>query len=123
MTQATTERDGAAAATAEAAGEVTVLTVSAAFLDASNAQALKQQVAGLVERTSRLVLDLSKVEFVDSSGCGAILTCLRHVNGVGGKLAVSGVTRPVRALFELVRMNRILDVHDTREAAVRAAGG
>jgi anti-sigma B factor antagonist len=110
-------------ATVEAIGSVSVLTVSATFLDASNAPALKQQVAGLVERASRLVLDLSSVEFVDSSGCGAILTCLRQVNGVGGKLAVCGVTRPVRALFELVRMNRILDIHDSREAAVKAVGG
>jgi anti-sigma B factor antagonist len=109
-------------ATIETVGNVSVLTLNTPFLDASNAPALKQQVASLVERSSRLVLDLSRVEFVDSSGCGAILTCLRNVNGVGGKVAVCGVTRPVRALFELVRMNRILDIHDSREAAVKAAG-
>jgi anti-sigma B factor antagonist len=110
-------------ATVEAVGNVSVLTVSSTFLDASNAPALKQHVAAIVERASRLVLDLSRVEFVDSSGCGAILTCLRQVNSVGGKLSVCGVTRPVRALFELVRMNRILDVYDSREAAIKAAGG
>lgn len=108
-------------ATIETVGDVSVLTLCGAFLDASNAPAFKQQVASLVERTSRLVLDLGKVEFVDSSGCGAILTCLRQVNGVGGKLAVCGVTRPVRALFELVRMNRVLEVHDSRDAAIKAA--
>jgi anti-sigma B factor antagonist len=110
-------------ATVEAVGAVSVLTVTGTFLDASNAPALKQQVAGIVERASRLVLDLSHVEFVDSSGCGAILTCLRQVNSVGGKLSVCGVTRPVCALFELVRMNRILDVYDSREAAIKATGG
>jgi anti-sigma B factor antagonist len=110
-------------ATVETVGNVTVLTLPGTFLDASNAAALKHQVAALVEKSSRVVLDLSSVEFVDSSGCGAILTCLRQVNGVAGKLAVCGVTRPVHALFELVRMNRILDIHDSREAAVKAVGG
>jgi anti-sigma B factor antagonist len=110
-------------ATIETVGNVSVLVLTGTFLDASNAPALKQKVAGLVERSSRLVLDLSRVEFVDSSGCGAILTCLRQVNGVGGKLAICGVTRPVRALFELVRMNRILDIYDSRDAATKAAGG
>jgi anti-sigma B factor antagonist len=110
-------------ATIETVGDVSVLTLTGTFLDASNAPALKHEVGALVERASRLVLDLSRVEFVDSSGCGAILTCLRQVNSVGGKLAVCGVTRPVRALFELVRMNRILDVYDSREAAIRAASG
>src|ERR1700722_9516312 len=107
----------------ETVGDVSALTLPGSFLDASNAPALKQQVADLVARASRLVLDLGRVEFVDSSGCGAILTCLRQINGVGGKLAVCGVTRPVRALFELVRMNRILDIYDSRDAAIKAAGG
>lgn len=106
----------------ETVGNVTVLTLSGTFLDASNAPALKQQVAALVERASRLVLDMSRVEFVDSSGCGAILTCLRQINGVGGKLAVCNVTRPVHALFELVRMNRILDIYNSREEAIKSAG-
>ncbi len=109
-------------ATIETVGNVSVLTLPDTFLDASNAPALKQRVAAMVERSSRLVLDLAHVEFVDSSGCGAILTCLRQVNGMGGKLAVCGVTRPVQALFELVRMNRILDVYDSRDGAIKAAG-
>jgi anti-sigma B factor antagonist len=109
-------------ATIETVGNVSVLTLPGNFLDASNAPVLKHQVAGMVEEASRLVLDLSRVEFVDSSGCGAILTCLRQVNGVGGKITICGVTRPVRALFELVRMSRILDIYDTREAAIEAAG-
>jgi anti-sigma B factor antagonist len=107
-------------ATVETVGNVTVLTLPGTFLDASNATALKHQVAALVERSSRLVLDLSAVEFMDSSGCGAILTCLHKINSVTGKMAVCGVTRPVHALFEMVRMNRILDIHDSREAAVKA---
>jgi anti-sigma B factor antagonist len=109
-------------ASIETVGNVSVLTLSDDFLDASNAPALKQQVTTLVERSCRLVIDLGRVEFVDSSGCGAILTCLRQVNGMGGKLVVCGVTRPVRALFELVRMNRILDVYDSRDGAIKAVG-
>jgi anti-sigma B factor antagonist len=108
-------------ATIEMVGNVCVLTLPGTFLDASNAPALKKQVAGLVERVSRLVLNLGRIEFIDSSGYGAILTCLRQLNAVGGKLAVFGVTVPVHALFELVRMNRILDIYDTREAAIEAA--
>jgi anti-sigma B factor antagonist len=108
-------------ATIETVGNVSVLTLSDDFLDASNAPVLKQRVATLAERSCRLVIDLGRVEFVDSSGCGAILTCLRQINSVGGKLAVCGVTRPVRALFELVRMNRILDVYDSRDGAIKAA--
>jgi anti-sigma B factor antagonist len=109
-------------ATIETVGNVSVLTVPGTFLDAGNAPAFKREVAALVERSPRLVVDLGRVDFVDSSGCGAILTCLRQVNAVGGKLAVCGVTPPVRALFELVRMDRILDVYDSREAAIHAAG-
>ncbi|MGH9677750.1 MAG: STAS domain-containing protein [Candidatus Acidiferrum sp.] len=110
-------------ATIESLGNVTVVTLTSKFLDASNAPDLKKQVTTLLEHSPRLVLDLGRIDFVDSSGCGAILTCLRQVNTVAGKMAVCGVTPPVRALFDLVRMNRILEIHDSREAAVRAIGG
>jgi anti-sigma B factor antagonist len=69
-----------------------------------------------------VVLDLSQVRFVDSSGLGSILSCLRQMNAKGGELNLCGITKQVRALFDLVRMHRIFDIYDTRDEAVRALG-
>ena len=89
-------------------------------LDASNAADFKRDVAALVSNEPRLVFDLTRVRFIDSSGLGAFLSCLRKVNERGGELKLCGLSKAVRAVFELVRMHRIFDIHPTRDAAIRA---
>jgi len=109
--------------TQEKIGDVAVVTVAAEYLDANNAREFKQQIADLIAGSPKLVLDLGNVLFMDSSGLGALLTCLRQLSGSGGDMKVCGVTKPVRALFELVRMNRILETYPSREDALKAFKG
>jgi anti-sigma B factor antagonist len=66
------------------------------------------------------VIDLSRLRFVDSSGLGAFISCLRKLNAKGGDLKLCGMSKQVRAVFELVRMHRIFDIFGTREEALRA---
>ncbi|MCP4644471.1 MAG: STAS domain-containing protein [bacterium] len=101
-------------------GNVAVVRVPGDHLDASNAPDFKEKTAAIVDANPKLVFDLSALGFVDSSGLGAILSCLRHTNKAGGDLKLCGITQPVRALFELVRMHRVFDIFDTADEAVRA---
>jgi anti-sigma B factor antagonist len=94
----------------------------AEYLDASNTPEFKYQMEAVVEPHAKVVLDLSQVLFVDSVGCGGILSCLRKLNTVGGELKLCGITKPVRMLFELIRLHLVLDIFNTREEAIRASG-
>ena len=80
----------------------------------------KRDIAPLLEANAKLVLDLSRLRFVDSSGLGAFISCLRKLNAKGGDLKLYGMSKQVRAVFELVRMHRVFDIVGTREDAVRA---
>ena len=100
--------------------DVAVVTVNVEEFDASNADDFKQEVAPVLQTCSRIVLDLSRVRFVDSSGCGAILSCLKHATSAGGDLKLCRVQRPVRTTFELIRLHRICEIFDTRDEAVGA---
>jgi anti-sigma B factor antagonist len=106
--------------TAETVGDVTVLTPRVDALDANNSRFFSRQVAGLVAPGAKAAIDLGQVKFIDSAGCGAIITCIRHVRSGGGELKLFGVTKPVRMLFELVRLHNLLDILNTRDEAVRA---
>ena len=77
-------------------------------------------MATVVAGCPKLVFDRSALQFVDSSGLGAILSSLRQLNSTGGDLKLCGMTMPVRTLVELVWMHRIFDIHNTREEAVNA---
>jgi anti-sigma B factor antagonist len=99
---------------------VAVATVPVDELDASNAADFKRDIAPILQTNTRVVIDLSQLRFVDSSGLGAMLSCLRQLSAKSGDLKLCGMSKQVRALFELVRMHRIFDIYGTRAEAVDA---
>ncbi len=106
--------------TLEKIDNVTVIALPGESLDASNTKEFKRDIIPALEGQSRVIFDMGRLKFVDSSGLGAILSCLRQLNASGGDLKLSGMLKPVRALFELVRMHRIFDIYNTKEEAVAA---
>ena len=79
--------------------------------------------AALIAPGTKLIFDLSSLKFVDSSGLGALLSCLRQLNSSGGVLKLYAMVKPVRALFELVRMHRVFEIFNTQEEAIRSCNG
>lgn len=108
-------------------GDVAVVTLISDQLDVSNADSFRQEMAPVLEDVNKLVLDLSRLQFVDSRGCGAIIACLKHVSAAGGDLKLCGVTPAVRTVLELIRLHRICEFLKTPEEAIQAfhspAGG
>lgn len=90
------------------------------FLDVSNCGDFRKAMALATKERLPVVLDLSEVTFVDSSGLGAILSCLRKVAERGAQMVLCGMTEPVRALFDLVRMHRVIAVFDDLSEATAA---
>ena len=104
----------------ECIGDVIVVVLAGAQLDASTAEEFKRDITPVLEAHTQVVFDLSQLGFVYSSGLGAFLSCLRHVHARGGDLKLCSLPQPIRALFELVRMHRIFHIFDTQAAAIRA---
>ena len=86
---------------------IAVVAFSQDSLDASNTKVFRDAIQPILESNNSVLLDLHALQFVDSSGLGALLSCLRAVNDKGGTLALCNMSKPVRTLFELVRMFRI----------------
>jgi anti-sigma B factor antagonist len=106
--------------TVEKIGDVTIVAVNMEELDAANADAFRRDIAPVLKDCRKLVLDLERVHFIDSRGCGAILSCLKHITPAGGDLKLCRATPPVRMVFDLIRMDRICEIVNTREEAVQA---
>ena len=104
----------------EKVGDVAVAAVPVEELDASNAGEFKRDMTPVLDVNAKLVLDLSRLRFVDSSGLGAFISCLRKLNAKGGDLKLCGMSKQVRGVFELVRMHRVFDILGSREDAVHA---
>lgn len=89
-------------------------------IDAGTVNDFKGDVEPVIEDGARVILDLSRVEFVDSAGLGGIVWLLKQLAAQGGELKVAGVCSSVRALFELVRMHRLVAIYNDREEALAA---
>jgi anti-sigma B factor antagonist len=93
--------------------EVLVVTPRGDRLDAAAAPDFKRAVKALIDAgDSRMVLDLSEVGFIDSSGLGVIVSILKAV-GEDGALVLCGMNQRVLTLFRLTRFDRIFSMFAT----------
>lgn len=107
----------------ETRDDVLVVRLGESRLDAARAPAFKNEMADLIGGGhDRVVLDLSQVQFMDSSGVGALVSVLKKL-GPRGTLAVAGAQGVVRKLFTLTRMDRVFPMHEGVDEAVAQITG
>lgn len=68
----------------------------------------------------RLVIDLAAVEFMDSSGLGALIGALKIARGAGGDLRIAAPGEQVLMVLKLSNVDRILKPYETADAAFGA---
>lgn len=97
-----------------------VLQLAERRLDASVAAAFKEQVVGFINQGHKIILlDLESVDFIDSSGLGAMVSCLKLV-GVKGRIALCNVAGPVLSMLQLTRMDRVFAIFPSAEQALES---
>ncbi|MBF0408476.1 MAG: STAS domain-containing protein [Candidatus Riflebacteria bacterium] len=97
-----------------------VLTLPFENLDDETSRTLKLNLNIAMPACKILILDLEQVKFMDSSGIGIILTSQREMNKKRGDLKLCSLSKPVRALLEMVRMNKALDIYSNLQEALTA---
>lgn len=89
---------------------ITVVTPQTQRLDASIAENFKAEVKTIVDGGARhLVIDFSGVQFMDSSGLGALVGSLKYI-GAGGVIEIANPCDAVQKVLNLTRMNKVFPV-------------
>ncbi len=73
----------------------------------------------ITDGNRRIVLDMSEIVFIDSSGLGALIASLK-VMGSDGELALCGCRETVASMFKLTRMNKVFRMFNSAEEAAVA---
>ncbi len=103
-------REGGAAVVA-LEGEVTVFT----------SPALRERLRSVLEDgPRRIVMDLSGVGYVDSSGVATLVEALREIRGLGGEMVLAGVAERVRGVLEIARLDTVFPTAETVEEALES---
>jgi anti-sigma B factor antagonist len=101
-------------------GDNIVLEVLESRLSADKAQAFKDVVCPyFAAGRASIILSLAKVDFIDSSGLGAILGVLKRMPK-GSDLIICATTPAVSSMFKLTRMDRVFTICATVDEAVAA---
>lgn len=100
--------------------DIAIVTVPVEYLDGSNDGTFKEGLFSFLEDHRRMILDLSQVEFIDSTGCGAMIAAVKQLRSSGGDLKICSITKPVRALFDLIGIKTVIGIYSTREEAIQA---
>lgn len=98
-------------------GDFQVIAVHEPRIDAAAAIRFKDRMRELTARGApHVVLDLSEVEFIDSSGLGAVVAAMKQL-GATRRLDLAALTPPVDRVFRLTRMDTVFTIHESLAAA------
>ena len=74
----------------------------------------------IAKRPEHVVVDLSGVTFIDSSGLAALIKAMQDIKEYGGKLTLAGINNNVRSIFEMARLDQVFLI-DPRDDELLAA--
>lgn len=90
-------------------------------LDLVSSSALKDAIRQrLADRRVNLVLNMEKIHFINSSGLGALISCLRDVRLSGGRLALCCLAPYIDEIFTLTNLTRVFDCYPSVSEALES---
>jgi len=101
--------------------EITLITVKEAKIYLETSELFKKTLLELInEGKTKLVVDLSTVNVINSSGLGALFLALYKVKDKGGDLKIVGLQPLVREIFDRMKLNLIYGLYNSEDEAIRS---
>jgi anti-sigma B factor antagonist len=102
---------------------VSVISLEGRITLGEAASALRDAVKGAIARGARnLVLNLQKVQYVDSAGLGELVGIYVTARNQGGEVKLSGINAKLHGLMQVTKLHTVFDVYEDETAAVAAFG-
>ena len=67
----------------------------------------------------KVLIDFSKVAYIDSSGLATLIEMLQRLKKSGGKLSFSNMSEKVKNVFEITKLDKLFSIFETREEALK----
>ena len=89
-------------------------------IDISSAPDIKKRFDKDITRDKNMVLiNLKEVDYVDSSGLATLVEVLKNVRACNGKLKIASLSMKVKGLFEITKLDKLFDINDNVEEALK----
>ncbi len=105
--------------TEEKRGDIIVLYLSGKLMGGPDAGILNNKLHEFVEaKTTRIIADISKLEWMNSSGLGILIGGLTTMRNNGGDLKIAAVPARIQSLLAITKLNTILESYDSIQDAI-----
>jgi anti-sigma B factor antagonist len=102
-------------------GDVTVIDAVGRITLGEGSSTFREAVRALAaEGAKKLLLNLSEVSYIDSSGIGELVSAFTTITNHGGQLKLVGLTKRVKDLLQITKLYTVFEVFDDEAAAVRS---
>ena len=102
-------------------GDVGVLQVNGKLMGGEESREVHEAVKSLLaDGFKKVVIDVSKVKWLNSSGLGMLISCLTSVNSAEAKLKIAGATEKIESVFMITKLITVFDNYETTDRAVAA---
>jgi anti-sigma B factor antagonist len=102
-------------------GDVTVVDVSGKITLGEGSSALRDVLRDLTAQgAKKVLLNLSDVSYIDSSGIGELVSGFTSVANAGETLKLLGLTKRVKDLLQITKLYTVFDVHEEEAHAIRS---
>lgn len=96
-----------------------IFTITHRSVNHNNAASLKEKIfLEIADGNSKLVMDLTQVNEMDSSGLGALLFGKRQANNAGGNMVFVGVNQSIQTMIRIAQLARVFEIFPTLDEAV-----
>ena len=105
----------------EIKGDVAIIQLKGKVIGGPDATLFHGKIHELVNGgKKRIVIDLAKVELMNSVGLGMMISALTTVNSAGGELRLANVTKGIKTLLTITQLVRIFHTYDSIEDATKS---
>ena len=88
-------------------------------IDINTAPDIKKAFEKLVVKKSpKIVINLAKVTYVDSSGLATLVEILKNMKVYGGKMRLTGMSTKIKSLFEITKLDKLFEIMASEEEAI-----
>jgi len=88
-------------------------------IDINSSPDIKKAFDKLIsKKTPKIVINLSRVSYVDSSGLATLVEILKNMRTYGGRMRITNLSSKVRSLFEITKLDRLFEILPEEEEAV-----
>ncbi len=102
--------------------DVTILKIDQPKATFDTTKEFRKNIAAIIEENNwkKLVIDMSSVEFADSSFLGALITGLKKITSMQGDIRLFGLQAAVKTMVELTRLYRVFEIYNNKQEAINS---